>query len=70
MKIELRGRIDSNNAAAVEQDILTQLAGGNAQEIILDAADLEYISSAGLRVILRLKKSCPALKIVNVNSEV
>ena len=54
----------------MEQDILTQLAGGNAQEIILDAADLEYISSAGLRVILRLKKSCPALKIVNVNSEV
>ena len=36
----------------------------------LDAADLEYISSAGLRVILRLKKTYPDLRIINVNSEV
>ena len=31
---------------------------------------LEYISSAGLRVILRLKKAHPDLRIINVNSEV
>ena len=66
----LSGRIDSANAAASEADILAQLAGKNGADVVLDASDLEYISSAGLRVILRLKKSWPELKIVNVSSEV
>ena len=70
MKIDLTGRIDSNNAPAVEKEILDRIAGETSQEIVLDAAGLDYISSAGLRVILRLKKSCRELKIVNVNSEV
>jgi uncharacterized protein (TIGR02172 family) len=38
--------------------------------VTLDASALEYISSAGLRVILRLKKTNPELRIVNVSSEV
>ncbi len=70
MNIELKGRIDSNNASAVEKDILDQLAGTAAQEIVLDAANLEYISSAGLRVILRLRKGCASMKIINVSSEI
>ena len=70
MTIQLKGRIDSNNAAQVEQAILAQLAGQTSGAVTLDAAELEYISSAGLRVILRLKKSCRDLKIVNVSSEV
>ncbi|MBQ9414833.1 MAG: ATP-binding protein [Clostridia bacterium] len=68
--IRLNGRIDSGNAAAVEQDILSQLEGVQASAIVLDAANLEYISSAGLRVILRVKKSISDLKIINVCSEV
>ena len=70
MNIELKGRIDSNNASAVEKDIMDQLAGTAAQEIVLDAANLEYISSAGLRVILRLRKGCASMKIINVSSEI
>jgi hypothetical protein len=38
--------------------------------LVLDAAALEYISSAGLRVILRLSQSEDGLKIINVSSEV
>ena len=57
MKIELTGRIDSNNAASVEKAIQAQLAGQNDRTVVLDAEGLEYISSAGLRVILRLKKT-------------
>ena len=68
--IQLNGRIDSNNAAAVEKELLAQLAEKGAGSVTLDAADLEYISSAGLRVILRLKKTYPDLRIINVNSEV
>lgn len=70
MKITLNGRIDSKNAAAVEKDILKQLEGQTDKALVLDAAGLDYISSAGLRVILRLRKSYPALKITGVNSEV
>ena len=67
--LKLSGRIDSNNASAVEQSLRAQLPEG-ARAVTLDAAALEYISSAGLRVILRLKKNIPDLRIVNVNSEV
>ncbi len=70
MIIELRGRIDSNNAGETEKEIFNLLAGHEREELVLDAAALEYISSAGLRVILRLKKTCPDLQIVNVSSEV
>ena len=68
--IQLNGRIDSNNAATVEKEMLAQLAENSVASVTLDAAALEYISSAGLRVILRLKKSNPELRIINVNSEV
>ncbi|MBO6039967.1 MAG: anti-sigma factor antagonist [Oscillospiraceae bacterium] len=70
MTIELKGRIDSNNAAQVEKSILEQLNGKDGEPAVLDAAALEYLSSAGLRVILRLKKNHRDLRIVNVNSEV
>ena len=61
MTIELKGRIDSNNAAKVEMGIKDQLAGKNGEPVILDSSELAYISSAGLRVILRLKKAHPDL---------
>ena len=70
MTIELKGRIDSNNAAAVERDILAQLEGKGGETVVLDAAGLDYISSAGLRVILRLRKSSPELRITQVKPEV
>ena len=67
--LNLSGRIDSNNAAEVEQLLRAQIPESSAA-VVLDALALEYISSAGLRVILRLKKNIDDLKIVNVNSEV
>ena len=70
MTIELKGRIDSGNSAQVESDILQKLSGAEKAPVVLDAQALNYISSAGLRVILRLKKAHPDLRIINVNSEV
>ena len=70
MTIELKGRIDSGNAARIEQEILSQLSGSGASGVVLDAKELDYISSAGLRVILRIKKTYPDVRIVDVNSEV
>ena len=68
--IRLNGRIDSGNASAVEKEILDQLTGRAGDPVVLDAEALEYISSAGLRVILRLKKTHSSLSIINVSSEV
>ena len=70
MTIELQGRIDSNNAAQVEKEIMAQLAGQNGVQVVLDAVGLEYISSAGLRVLLRIRKSHPDMRITGVSSEV
>ncbi|MBQ7700621.1 MAG: anti-sigma factor antagonist [Clostridia bacterium] len=70
VNIKLSGRIDSGNAPETEQNILAQLAGKGECALVLDAEELEYISSAGLRVILRLKKAYPDLRVINVNAEV
>ena len=71
--IRLSGRIDSNNASLVENEIMEQLASAGVQDsdaVELDAEDLEYISSAGLRVLLRIRKTHPDMVIRNVTMEV
>ena len=70
VNIPLVGRIDSNNSAEIEKQIQEQLTGKGAVPVELDAEGLEYISSAGLRVLLRLKKEHPALSVTGVNSTV
>lgn len=67
--INLSGRIDSSNAAKVEKKINEQI-GNDCEELELDASELEYISSAGLRVILRLKKANATTKVINCMPEV
>ncbi|MBR4727209.1 MAG: phosphotransferase [Clostridia bacterium] len=69
MNIPLSGRIDSSNAAEVETALRKQV-GDFRGTIVLDAAALNYISSAGLRVILRLKKDNPDTSVVNCCPEV
>ena len=66
----LEGRIDTNNAAAVEADCKKVIDANPGLSYILDAENLVYISSAGLRVILRLRKDHPDLQLINASSEV
>ena len=66
--IRLCSRIDSNNAAEVEKEIFDRI--NSSASVILDAADTQYISSAGLRVVLKLKKTVPDSKIINASPEV
>ena len=69
--IALNGRIDTNNAAAVEQELLSLLAEHPGQTPVLDAANLAYISSAGLRVLMKLRKQTRTpITVENVNREV
>ncbi|MBR2794131.1 MAG: STAS domain-containing protein, partial [Solobacterium sp.] len=68
LEIYLKGRIDSTSAPIVEKEILEE--AHDVTSAVIDCADLEYLSSAGLRVILRLKKSVPNLSIINTSTSV
>ncbi|SCW41219.1 TIGR02172 family protein [Ruminococcaceae bacterium YRB3002] len=70
VKIVLEGRIDSNNASEFEARINGELEGTGKAPVVLDMSDLAYISSAGLRILLRIKKSHPDMSLINVSSEV
>ncbi|WP_142848224.1 STAS domain-containing protein [Telmatospirillum sp. J64-1] len=54
-----QGRIDSNNAAEAESTIIGNIDGG-AERVVFDFGQLDYISSAGLRVILVAAKKIKA----------
>ena len=68
--IALEGRIDASNAAAAEEKIFRIKNDNPGKHTVVDADSLEYISSAGLRVILRLRKEEPKLAIINVVPDV
>lgn len=64
------GRIDSSNAAEIESEIANLKAQNSFEKTVIDAENLEYISSAGLRIILRLRKEDAELKLINACPEV
>ena len=68
--ISLDGRIDASNSADVEKEIAEIRKANPGMHTVLDADTLEYISSAGLRIMLRLRKEEPKLAIINVSPEV
>ena len=71
--IFLDGRIDTNNAGVVEKEIFSALEGRNPDEgeVMVDAKELEYISSAGLRVLMKLRKHIgKPLVVRNVSRDV
>lgn len=63
-------RIDSGNALEFENELMAQVPEG-CVDYTLDADGLEYISSAGLRVLMKLRKACSGtVIIVNVSEQV
>ena len=68
--IAIEGRIDASNAALAEEKIFAVRRENEGKHTVIDADNLEYISSAGLRVILKIRKEEPKLAIINVSPEV
>ena len=68
--VYLEGQIDTTNAEAVGDEIVSIREGHPEETLVLDAENLKYISSAGLRQILKLKKANKEFKIINVNNEI
>lgn len=70
LTISMSGHIDSTNSPKVEEEINKLIEKAPTLSIVIDCQNLEYISSAGLRVILRLSKDHEDLKLINVASAV
>lgn len=71
LSIELEGRLDTVTAPELETELRNSFDG--VKELILDFENLEYISSAGLRVLLMAQKtmnSQGSMKILNVNETI
>ena len=68
--IAIEGRVDASNAALTEEKIFAIKNDNPGKYVVIDADNLEYISSAGLRVILKVRKEEPNLAIINVASDV
>ena len=69
--LTLEGRLDTTTAPELEK--VTDETITFADELIFDFSGLEYISSAGLRVILKAQKAMNQkgnMKLINVNEDI
>ncbi len=65
------GRLDTQTAPELENELDSVLSG--LKELTFDFANLEYVSSAGLRVILKAQKAMNAqgsMKLTSVNDSI
>lgn len=60
LTVALSGRLDTTTAPVLEKDLKESLNG--IEELTLDFTNLDYISSAGLRVLLSAQKAINAAK--------
>ena len=69
--LKIIGRLDTSTAPELEATIDGCVAG--IKELVLDCSELEYVSSAGLRVILKAQKLMNAqgnMKLTHVNETI
>lgn len=57
--VELDGRLDSSTSSLLEKQLLANLEAGE-HNLVIDFAGVDYISSAGLRVLLMAAKKSKA----------
>ena len=71
LTLELEGRLDTTTAPELEAEVKSSLGG--VEELVLDLANLEYMSSAGLRVLLAAQKVMNTqgkMTVTNVNETI
>ena len=72
--LALTGRLDANTAPRLEEETQKIFADREKVALVLDLAELEYLSSAGLRVLLTILKTVNgfggSLRIRNSNESV
>ena len=71
LTLALSGRLDTTTAPQLEAELNSSL--DSVKELVFDMKDLEYISSAGLRVLLKAQKTMNkqgSMTIRNTSSEI
>ena len=71
LTFEIAGRVDTSTAPQLESAIKEEISG--VKELVFDMDKVEYISSAGLRVLLSSQKTMNnqgTMKLINVNYEI
>ncbi len=71
LQIALEGRLDTTTAPELEKTLSAEING--VQELVIDMAALDYLSSAGLRVLLGAQKTMNkqgSMKVVHVNETI
>ena len=71
LAVSVEGRVDTVTSPEFESEVMSELDG--VTELTLDFSKLNYISSAGLRVLLLLQKTMNkqgSMKITGVNETV
>ena len=72
LKLEIEGRIDTTTAPELEA-VLKRSVTSDVKDLIMDFAKVEYISSAGLRVLLaaqKVMKKQGAMTVQHVNDAI
>ena len=68
LNVKVEGRLDTATAPALEEELAEVM--DEAEELVFDLEGLEYMSSAGLRILLATQKKMSAkggMKVTNVN---
>lgn len=71
LTLSIAGRLDTVTAPELEKEIKASLGG--VEELVMDFKNLDYVSSAGLRVLLMAQKTMNAqgsMKVINVSDTI
>ena len=70
-KVALAGRLDTDSCDELDRQLMPILAAAEIRTLVLDLADLAYISSAGIRSIFKARKALTARsgKVLVVNPQ-
>ena len=71
LALTLSGRLDTNSSPALEAELKKSVGG--VKELVFDFSGVEYISSAGLRVLLAAQKVMNrqgSMKLIGVSADV
>ena len=70
VRVHVAGHLDSDTALELDQSVKSVLAGNTAKVVVFDLAELDYISSAGLRCFVRVMKAGGQPLLVNLRPSV
>lgn len=68
--LSFAGELNSYNSANIEKEIEEICKANSFEKIVLDFAKIIYVSSAGLRIVLKLKQKYKNISVINVSLEV